>query len=101
MGRAISVVEMLVTLSGLAVIGFLVWFFFGPKQAKAARHKENIQEINITVKGVYSPDIVRVQKGVPLRLLFDRQEAGDGSSRIVFPDFLVSGNAPVLLSGCP
>ena len=85
-----SVVEMLVTLGGLAVIGFLAWFFFGPKQAKTAQRKGNIQEINITVKGGYSPDIIRVQKGVPLRLIFDRQEAGDCSSRIVFPDFQVS-----------
>lgn len=85
-----SAVEILVTLGGLAVIGFLAWFFFGPKQAKAAQRKGNIQEINITVKGGYSPDVIRVQKGVPLRLIFDRQEAGDCSSRIVFPDFQVS-----------
>jgi Cu+-exporting ATPase len=49
-----------------------------------------MQEINVTVKGGYSPDIIRVQKDVPLRLIFDRQEAGDCSSRIVFPDFQAS-----------
>ena len=85
-----SVVEILVTLGGLAVIGFLTWFFFGPKQAQAAKLKGKVQEINITVKGGYSPDIIRVQKGVPLRLIFDRQESGDCSSRIVFPDFQAS-----------
>jgi Cu+-exporting ATPase len=49
-----------------------------------------VQEIEVTVKGGYSPDIIRVKKGVPLRLIFNRQEAGDCSSRVVFPDFHVS-----------
>ncbi len=84
------VAEIVVTLGGLGVIGFLAWFFFGPKQAQAAQVKGNVQEITVTVKGGYSPDIIRVQKDVPLRLIFDRQEAGDCSSRVVFPDFQAS-----------
>lgn len=73
-------IEIVVTLSGLAVIAGLAWFFFGPKQARIAQVKGNVQEITVLVKGGYSPDIIRVQKGVPLRLIFDRQEAGDCSS---------------------
>ncbi len=84
------VAEIAVTLGGMVAIAFLAWFFFGPKQAHTARVKGNIQEIEINVKGGYSPDIIRVQKDVPLRLIFDRQEAGDCSSRIVFPDFNAS-----------
>src|SRR4030042_5978023 len=87
-------VEIAVTLAGLAAIAFLAWFFFGPKQAQAARVKGNIQEIEVTVKGGYSPDIIRVKKGIPLRLIFDRQEAGDCSSRVVFPDFHTSKTLP-------
>ncbi|NQT04418.1 MAG: heavy metal translocating P-type ATPase [Dehalococcoidia bacterium] len=88
------VAEIVVTLGGLGVIGFLAWFFFGPKQAHTAQVKGNVQEITVTVKGGYSPDIIRVQKDVPLRLIFDRQEAGDCSSRVVFPDFQVSKTLP-------
>jgi Cu+-exporting ATPase len=84
------VAEIVVTMGGLGVIGFLAWFFFGPKQSQTAQVKGNVQEIIITVKGGYSPDIIRVQKDVPLRLIFDRQEAGDCSSRVVFPDFQAS-----------
>ena len=84
------VAEIAVTLGGVGAIAFLAWFFFGPKQAQAAQVKGNIQEIEVTVKGGYSPDIIRVQKDVPLRLVFNRQEAGDCSSRIVFPDFRAS-----------
>ncbi len=84
------VAEIAVTLGGVGAIAFLVWFFFAPRQAQAARVKGSVQEIEVTVKGGYSPDVIQVQKGVPLRLIFDRQEAGDCSSRIVFPDFRAS-----------
>ncbi len=86
--------EIAVTLVGLGMIAFLAWFFFGPKQAQAARVKGNIQEIEVTVKGEYSPDVIRVKKGIPLRLIFDRQEAGECSSRVVFPDFHASKTLP-------
>ncbi len=46
-----SVVEIAVTLGGLGVIGFLAWFFFGPRQAQAARVKGNVQEIVVTRQG--------------------------------------------------
>ena len=79
-----------VTLGGIVAIGFLAWFFFGPKKARQAEVKGNVQEIRITVKGGYSPDVIRVKEGVPLRLVFDRQEASDCSDRVVFPDFQAS-----------
>src|SRR6266498_1670722 len=41
-------------------------------------------------QGGYSPNLIRVKEGVPLRLVFDRQENSDCSSRVVFPDFGVS-----------
>ncbi|HJX12983.1 MAG TPA: cupredoxin domain-containing protein, partial [Dehalococcoidales bacterium] len=82
--------EIIVTSGGAAAIAFLAWFFFGPRQAREAQVKGNVQEIVVTVKGGYSPDIIRVKKDVPLRLIFDRREAGDCSSRVVFPDFHAS-----------
>jgi Cu+-exporting ATPase len=82
--------QLAVTLGGVGAIGLLAWYFFGPKQSHAARVMGNVQEIVVTVKGGYSPDVIRVRKGVPLRLIFDRKEAGECSSRVVFPDFQVS-----------
>ena len=37
---------------------FLAWFFFGPKKARQAEVKGNVQEIRSTVKG---PDVIRVK----------------------------------------
>ena len=85
-----EIAQLAVTFGGVAAIGLLAWYFFGPKQSHAARVRGNVQEIVVTVKGGYSPDIIRVRKGVRLRLIFDRKEAGDCSSRVVFPDFQVS-----------
>jgi Cu+-exporting ATPase len=82
--------EILVTAGGVALIAALAYFFFGPKQASRAEVRGGVQEVEITVKGGYSPNLIRVQEGVPLRLVFDRQENSDCSSRVVFPDFAVS-----------
>jgi P-type Cu+ transporter len=86
--------ELLVLLGGLAAIGGLAWFFFGPKRAIAADLRDGIQEVTVTVKGGYSPDVIRVTQGVPVRITFDRQESGDCTSRVVFPDFQLSKNLP-------
>jgi Cu+-exporting ATPase len=83
-------VELLVSAVGGVVIVVLAWFFFGPRQARRAEVWGGVQRVEVTVKGGYSPDLIRVQQGVPLRLVFDRQESSDCSARVVFPDFGVS-----------
>ncbi len=89
-----SAAEIGVTFGGFASIAILAWFFFGPKQARRAELRGGVQEIAITVKGGYSPDLIRVQQGVPVRLVFDRQEGSDCTSRVVFPDFQISRSLP-------
>ena len=86
--------EWFVIFASVAVAGFLWWFFFGPKKASKAAIRDGVQEVNITVKGGYSPDLIHVQQGVPLRLNFDRQESGDCTSRVVFADFGASKTLP-------
>jgi Cu+-exporting ATPase len=83
-----------VLLGAALVSAFLWWFFFGPKRALRAEVHGEVQEMTVTVKGGYSPDLIQVHAGVPLRLVFDRQEGGDCTSRVVFPDFGVSQALP-------
>lgn len=82
--------DIAVVLVGLGLSGILGWFFFGPKKAHSATQVGNVQEVTVTVKGGYSPDLVRVRQGVPLRIVFDRQESGECTSRVVFPDFALN-----------
>ncbi|MFA6576571.1 MAG: heavy metal translocating P-type ATPase [Nocardioides sp.] len=83
-------VDVLVMTSAAASVALMAWFFFGPKTVRSAALHGGVQQVEITVKGGYSPDQIRVQQGVPLRLVFNRQESGDCTSRVVFPDFGVN-----------
>ena len=89
-----GVAEAIVIVAGLMLAGFLWWFFFGPKKARQAEIRSGVQEVRVTVKGGYSPDLIRAREGVPLRLVFDRQESGDCTSRVVFADFGASKSLP-------
>jgi len=90
----VSSAEIAVVVSGVGLIGLLAWFFFGPKRARQAQLVGESQEVRITVKGGYSPNLIRVRQSVPLRLVFDRQESGECTSRVVFPDFAVNRSLP-------
>ncbi|WNB86989.1 heavy metal translocating P-type ATPase [Cellulomonas sp. ATA003] len=86
--------EILTILGALVLTGFLAWFFFGPKRAHQAEMDEGVQVVRVKVQGGYSPDVVEVARGVPVRMEFDRQEAGDCTSRVVMPDFKVNQVLP-------
>jgi len=45
------------------------------------------QEATIVVKGAYSPDVILVDHGKPVRLSFLRQETAACSEEVLFPDF--------------
>jgi Cu+-exporting ATPase len=89
-----SVADVLVVGAAVALVAFLGWYFFGPKKASLAELRGGRQEVTVTVKGGYDPSVIRVRQGVPLRLIFDRREAGECSARVVFPDFAVSKALP-------
>jgi Cu+-exporting ATPase len=48
----------------------------------------------VTVRGGYSPDLIRVRQGAPVELVSDRQEPGDCTSRVVFADLQASAALP-------
>lgn len=79
----------------VVVTGLLWWFFFGPKRAGQVSLEDGVQVVRVTVDGGYSPDVIEgVRPGVPVRLLFDRQESGECTSRVVMPDFKVNAALP-------
>ena len=86
--------DVLVILGAVLLTALLGYFFFGPKKQRSAVVKDGFQNVTITVKGGYSPDVIKVVRGVPVRIMFDRQESGDCSSRVVFPDFKINQGLP-------
>ncbi len=80
--------------SGVLLTLGALWFFFGPKRTGSADLDNGVQVVRIKVQGGYSPELVQVTRGVPVRMEFDRQEAGECSSRVVMPDFKVNQGLP-------
>jgi plastocyanin domain-containing protein len=87
--------EIAVIIGGVSAIAFVLWYFFGERESvNAALGKEGVQEIKITVKGGYSPDVIVVREHVPVRLNFYRDETASCSEQVIFADFGISKHLP-------
>ena len=90
--------KLLVLLAGLALIGWILWYFFRARAPGAAAvavpADGGVQEAVITVKGGYDPGEVRVEAGRPVRLIFDRQETNPCSDELVIPEFRIHRALP-------
>lgn len=75
--------------AGLVAIVWINWYFFLARRgsAVAETREGGAQEVTITVQGGYDPGEVRLKKGIPARLVFDRRETSSCSEEVVFPDF--------------
>jgi plastocyanin domain-containing protein len=83
-----SSTEWLVAIAGLSAIAWINWyFFFAERRTAVARPYAGIQEVEIEVKGGYDPGLVRLKRGVPARLIFNRRETSSCSEEVVFPAF--------------
>jgi plastocyanin domain-containing protein len=85
-----------VTAAGIAAIAVVAWFFWGPRKAgvKAAVTSGGFQEAMILVKGGYTPDVIVVERGRPMRLNFRREETAACSEMVLLPDFGKSARLP-------
>jgi plastocyanin domain-containing protein len=81
--------DVVVIAGAVAAIAWVNWYFFFAERstASAVATSAGVQEIDITVKGGYTPAEIHVKEGVPLRLVFDRQETSSCSEEIVIGDF--------------
>ncbi|MBI3760611.1 MAG: cupredoxin domain-containing protein [Chloroflexi bacterium] len=88
--------KLLVTLFGLVTIASIVWFFWLVKKpgVKAALTTGGYQETMVLVKGGYTPDVIVVERGKPVRLNFVRAESASCSEMVLIPDFKKSAQLP-------
>jgi plastocyanin domain-containing protein len=88
--------RILVNLVGLGLIGFIVWFFWlvQTKGVRAGLTSGGYQEQMVLVKGGYTPDVIVVERGKPVRLNFVRQESASCSEMVLLPAFNKSANLP-------
>lgn len=80
----------------MAAIAAIVWFFWLVKKPgnKAALTSSGYQEAMVLVKGGYTPDVIVVEKGKPVRLNFVRTESASCSEMVLLPDFKKSARLP-------
>ena len=88
--------RVLVDLVGLGLIAFIVWFFWlvRAKGVRAAVTSGGYQEQMVLVKGGYTPDVIVVEAGKPVRLNFVRQESASCSEMVLLPAFNKSAKLP-------
>jgi plastocyanin domain-containing protein len=88
--------DVAVIMGGLAVIGGIAWFFWGPRKGgvRATPTSGGYQEAMVLVKGGYTPDVIVVEHGRPVRLNFRREETAACSEMVVFGDFGKSAKLP-------
>jgi plastocyanin domain-containing protein len=84
-----STAEWAVIAAGVAAVAWVNWYFFFASRsaATATAGAGGRDEVTIGVRGGYDPAEVRVRRGVPVRLVFDRQEASGCSEEVVIPEF--------------
>lgn len=89
--------KLLVIALGLASIAAVVWFFWGPRSSgyRVPVTASGYQEAMILVKGGYTPDVLLVERGKPVRLNFRREESEPCSEMVVLPDFNKSALLPL------
>lgn len=84
-----SAAQFIVTVTGLGLITLVAWFFWAPRRegVNAALTSSGFQEVLILVKGAYTPDLINVELGKPVRLNFRREETAACSEKVLLPDF--------------
>jgi len=83
--------KVLVTIVGIALIGFIYWFFL-MKREKAVEATDVLQ---INVEGGYSPETISLKKGKPVTLTFLRTDPSSCLEEVVMPEFRVRKGLPL------
>jgi len=85
-----STAQWIVVVAGTAAIAWINWYFFLAERSSAAakvRAGGSTQEVEIAVKGGYDPGVIHLKRGVPARLVFNRQETSSCSEEVVIGAF--------------
>lgn len=80
-----------VLIFGILAALFTYWFFLMKKE-KEVRVSD---EVDITVSGGYSPEVVSIPVGKTTRINFTRVDSSDCLSEVVMPDFRIKRELPL------
>ncbi len=83
--------KIIITISGLAIIAGIYWFFFGKKEEAI----EITDAATITVDGGYKPNNIKIKNGQSTTFTFLRKDPNPCLEEIVFPEFKIKKYLPV------
>lgn len=86
-----SLDKIIVGVVSLLGIGFTYWFFL----SKNEKEVEALGSIDITVEGGYSPEIISIPVGKPIKLNFTRTDPTACLEDVVLGDFKIRRNLPL------
>ena len=55
-----TLADAVVVAAGAVSVAGLAWFFFQPRRAAEAKDEDGVQTVDVTVKGGYSPNLIRI-----------------------------------------
>jgi plastocyanin domain-containing protein len=85
---------MIINLLGLALIGFIIWWFWLYKPQNAIKQSDDGKITILVENGVYNPARVQVAANKPTELTFIRKDASPCASTVVFGDLDISAELP-------
>lgn len=83
--------KILVTVIGLVGIIFTYWFFLMKKEKEV----EVKNQVDITVSGGYSPEVISIPRGKTTKINFIRTDPTDCLSDVVLSDFKIRRELPM------
>lgn len=83
----------IVNVAGLALIGFIVWWFWLSRPA--ARRVDDAPITIVVEDGVYSPAHIEVSRDRPIVLSFLRKDPSPCAAKVIFTELGVSADLPV------
>ncbi|MBI3109808.1 cupredoxin domain-containing protein [Candidatus Daviesbacteria bacterium] len=83
--------KIIVTILGLVGIAFTFWFFLMKREKEVG--VEN--EVDITVSGGYSPEVISIKKGKLTKINFLRTDPTDCLEEVVLGDFKIRKQLPL------
>lgn len=83
--------KIIVTILGLLGTVFTFWFFLMKKEKQVVV----TDEVDITVSGGYSPEVISITKGKTTKINFFRKDPTDCLSEVVLGDFKIRKELPL------
>jgi len=66
-----------------------LYFRYGMNNSQKTIEKGGVQEVEVVVKGVYSPNVIEAKAKEKLRISFKRDEEKSCSEYVIIPDFKI------------